>query len=668
MRARRARNPSHRGNLGPTPESAGPPPAGDRVTLSPARLRAVFVLLAGLVVYGAAESLFWRDTLWGFHFYGFLPPGWLLAAPAALFLLTPVGARLLPGFAARPAPRWLPWVVAGLSALLFWVLRERHLFWGDSLPLSILIPQGQRFHPDEPLSLFVHHLLYRLGGGRWSGAEAVALGSVLAGAAFAGWAAHWFARRLPAGGAWGLATGVLLTQGFTQIFYGHVENYSYLALCLLLFVTLGIDFLERRRGLWPALLAAVAGFAFHILGGLAAAPALVLVAVGLKDRRRRAATLVAASIAVAVLVAGGLAASGLYAGESPFTRFLGGFQKVVTNQQDFRAGRLFSLRHLANVWSEFWLLGPLSVPLLAALLLLLPGARFARGAKGAFLLVGAAAYLAPALITGEGNLGAARNWDLYAAPATVWALCGLTLITDCVDLGQARRLLLGLLAVSLFHTAPWIALNTCFQRTTARVLALPLDAGRGEMMLGTHYLNAGDLAQAERWLRASVARDSTSVNSQSGLGLALARQEKLDAALPPLAAAVRLKPASPQLRSDLITLLLRRQRWEAAAAELQALVTLTPQDRRAWLTLADCRLRLAEPDSAAFTLEAGLREFPRDPEMTSLLGDAYELWVVRHGQRTEWAAARRALALFERRFPGDPRVERLRGAMPTDGH
>jgi tetratricopeptide (TPR) repeat protein len=492
----------------------------------------------------------------------------------------------------------------------------------------------------------------------------VALGSVLAGAAFAGWATHWFAQRRPAGAGWPLAVAVLLTQGFTQIFYGHVENYSYLAVCLLLFVTLGLDFLAGRRPLWPALLAALAAFAFHILGGLTAVPAAVLVACGWRDRARRPGVIAAVAIALALLLAASLAAAGLYAGESPLARLAGGFQKVVANREDFQAARLLSWRHAANLWSELWLLGPLSVPLLAALLVLLPGARFARGARGAFLLAGTAAYLAPALLTGEGNLGAARNWDLHAAPAAIWAMTGLLLVAETLDPRQARRLLLALLAVSLFHTAPWIALNASFGRTAARVLALPLPPGRGEMMLGTHYLNAGDLPPAERWLRVAVARDSTNVNAQSALGLALARQERLDAAQAPLTAAVRLKPASPQLRADLVTLLLRRAQWRGAAAELRALVTLTPRDHRAWLTLADCHLKLAEPDSAAFVLEAGLGELPGDPEMTGLLGDAYESWVVRHGQRAEWAEARRALELFERRFPGDPRAARLRAALP----
>ena len=664
MRARRPSKPTRPA----TAPSAGPPPAEAPPVLSRARLRAALWLPAGLVVYGVLESLLWRDRLWGFHFYGFWAPAWLLAAPAALLLLTPLAARLVPdGPAPAPGPgarrRWLPWAVAAGAAVLFWLLRERHLFWGDSLPLSILIPQGQRFHPDEPLSLFAHHLLYRIGAGRWSGAEAVALGSVLAGAAFAGWATHWFARR-PAGAGWPLAVAVLLTQGFTQLFYGHVENYSYLAVCLLLFVTLGVDFLERRRPLWPALLAALAAFAFHILGGLTVVPAAVLVACGWRDRGRRPGVLASAAVAAALLAAASLAAAGLYAGESPLARLVGGFQKVVTNQQDFQAARLLSLRHLANVWSVLWLVGPLSVPLLAALLVVLPGARFARGPRGVFLLTGAAAYLAPALLTGEGNLGAARNWDLYAAPAVVWAMAGLLLAAETIDPRQARRLLLALLALSLFHTAPWIALNASFPRTVERVLALPLPPGRGEMMLGTHYLNAGELAQAERWLRVAVGRDSTNVNAQSSLGLALARQEKLAAARAPLAAAVRLKPASPQLRADLITLLLRHAEWRAAAAELHALVTLTPRDRRAWLTLADCHLKLAQPDSAAFVLEAALGELPGDPEMGRLLADAYELWVVRHGQRSEWAAAWRALALFERRFPQDPRVSRLRAALP----
>src|SRR6266542_186615 len=96
------------------------------------------------------------------------------------------------GNSATPPPtraRWalailaaaLPWLAGAVAAITFWLVRERHLYWGDALPLSINVPAGQAFHADEPLTLWLHHVLYTSGGGRWSAVAAIAAASGVAG-------------------------------------------------------------------------------------------------------------------------------------------------------------------------------------------------------------------------------------------------------------------------------------------------------------------------------------------------------------------------------------------------------------------------------------------------------------------------------------------------------
>ena len=127
--------------------------------------------------------------------------------------------------------------------------------------------------------------------------------------------------------------------------------------------------------------------------------------------------------------------------------------------------------------------------------------RWAAANRARLLGLGTAVFLVPSLLTGAGNLGAARNWDLFAAPSVAPALCGILLVTDRLGGREKRRLLLGLVAVSLFHTVPWVALNADFDRTVERITALPLGLARGETLLGTYHLNRGELGQAERWFR-----------------------------------------------------------------------------------------------------------------------------------------------------------------------
>jgi tetratricopeptide (TPR) repeat protein len=269
----------------------------------------------------------------------------------------------------------------------------------------------------------------------------------------------------------------------------------------------------------------------------------------------------------------------------------------------------------------------------------------------------------PVLLVGGWGIGPARDWDIFAAPAVATALCGVLLIAQGGGGTRAPGLLLALAAASWFHTAPWIALNTSQERTMARVAELPLGEGRGPMMLGTHFLNAGELGEAERWFRRSLRADSLNVNSRSGLGLALARQGRHQEALAPMRAAVALSPTKREFRRDLIALLITLERWPDAARQLEALIALDPDDSRAWLGLSECHLRLARPDSAALVLEVAASRLGGDPQVREALAASYEAWVVERGRAGDLRAAREIHARMAARFPDDPRTLRLGAAL-----
>lgn len=643
----------------PHPPEAGakeaPPPPWFR------RAAPILVLLALWVVYGVLESLLWRKQLWGAHFFAYLPPAWWLAAPIALALMALPGTAAARGVGLLPA-RFAPWLAAIAAAILFSLLRTRHLFWGDGVPLSINIPQGQSFHPDEPLSLYLHHLIYRLGGGNWSGVTAVAIGSVLSGALFAGRTVQWLSNRYAEPGIAALAALCLLTQGFTQIFYGYVENYPYLAVTLLYFLTWGVDFLEGRIGPLRPLAAALVAAALHVMGWLAIVPTVYLVAIGLAQARRRRRL---AFAVVLVIVAASLAlhaTAGLFGTETPAARVAGAARKLLAPRTGDGTS-LPSPRDLGDLWSQFVIVGPLSLPLVAALFAWLRGPRFRHPVTGRFLCLASLVYSAPMLLVGGWGIGPARDWDIFAAPAVATALCGVLLVVERTEAALARRILVALAAASLFHTLPWVALNTSRERTMARVADLPLDQGRSQMMLGTYYLNSGDLPKAEHSFRAALAIDSMNVNSQSGLGLALARQGHYADALPSMRAAVRMSPAKREYRRDLAALLDALEQWEESASQTTVLLSLEPGDRRAWLGLARAYVQLGRLDSAALALDVARSHLPDDPEIREASTMAYEAWVVARARAGDWAEAGRAFTLMERRFPDDPRTARLRAGL-----
>jgi Flp pilus assembly protein TadD len=294
------------------------------------------------------------------------------------------------------------------------------------------------------------------------------------------------------------------------------------------------------------------------------------------------------------------------------------------------------------------------------LALVLPSRAWLRTPGGRFALVTALAGYAPALIAGEGNLGAARNWDLFAGPSLVLPVLGLLLVLALPESRPRSRILVAALAASAFVCVPWTALNMDLARTEARVAALPLGHGRGAAMLGTRALNAGDLARAERLFTSALAQDSLNLNAWSGLGLARARAGRWSEALEPLARAAELGAGAPQYRRDLAVLHMRLERWASASADWQQLLSSAPADRAAWFGLAEAQSRLGHADSSAWALAAAAERLPGDAEVSRALADAYARWVATCGVRGDRLGFALAWGTFTRRFPDDPRVSQWR--------
>jgi tetratricopeptide (TPR) repeat protein len=524
---------------------APPPAAALPAALPPFRLRAALVVLAATLAYPLAESAWWSRPLWGAHALAFLPAAWWLLPVALAALFVPGVARKAGEWIERAmarAPRVWPWLAGLAATLVFWLVRERHLYWGDALPLSINVPAGQAFHEDEPLTLWLHHAVWSLGAGRWSAVAAIAAASAIAGGVWVALQARGFTRLGASAGTALLATLVLAAQGGAAIFHGHVENYAYLAVCLAAFLWAGIEYLDGRGPAWPAFGALLFGYAFHLLGALALPAAALLVAHGLRRPGKRAEMLITLAGAIALGAAAAWLARGLYAGGSPFAAFETGVRNVLQQPRDMQASAIFTLRRLADVWSHVVQVGPLS--LVAALLLavLLPVREVLRRPSGRFLALAAITLYAPALLLGEGNLGAARNWDLFAAPSLAIALFAVLAMLAVEPAAVRHRLLCAALAASLAQAVPWTALNLDRARTEARVAALPMTGGRSAAMLGTTALNAGDLPRAEQWFLRALAQDSLNLNALSGLGVARARLGKYVEAEAPMALAARLAP------------------------------------------------------------------------------------------------------------------------------
>jgi tetratricopeptide (TPR) repeat protein len=562
-----------------------------------------------------------RSVLWGSHFYGFLP----ISAVAVSALATcsvlgalRYGALLAHALPAPPQRRWpmpsVPAVLGVVGALgLFWIFRAGHLLWGDGRPLADHIAAGDRFHPREPLTFLLQHYVFVLGrplfDSLWMGAadvarSAIALGSAVTGALFMpvawGLARSFSASTEPArvpgpaaeiaapapadSGIVPLVFLVLVAQGYVQLFFGYVENYTFYTLALGLYLLGAHRFLAGRAPLAVPGVALVTAAALH-LSAMAMAPSfVVLVAAGLARPERRLGVLRDLAITASAFAAAAI----VLALQSPGYRFDAALwsmtSQVGRETVQIEWGYLGSMIHVRDFLNEQLLIGPLGLFLFLPAALAALSTRARRESGVLFSLATGAGYLAACWIAGDSNLGYSRNWDLLAPAGFVFTAAGLHLLLRTRwSRDDLRRWLRVAALVSLFHTVPWIAMNTSFDYSFARLKSLPLGYGRTEAIVGSWYFGMGDYDQASDWFRRSLA--AYPANNVAAYYLGEIDMERGDyrAAIEYYALALRARPGKELYRARLAEALIRDGNVREAKSHLDTLIAANDHDARYWL-------------------------------------------------------------------------------------
>jgi hypothetical protein len=355
--------------------------------------RAVLVIIAvfGVALQAAAMGPL-RDTFWGFHLYAFMPV-WtpvlgLIVVVAAAWLLLWRGWRRTDAPSSPLLDRLsaaLPGAVAtGLFAVLFWLLRSRQTLLGDGHPLTLNLPKGQSFHPREPLAMWFQQVLYRALSGAFKGTDVsaqeaahgtVAVGSVLAGVVFVvsmlllGRAlAHDVRRRTASPSSAGslalLVSLVLVCQGYSVLFYGYVENYTYYILMVGLYLLVSVIYLKRPLPLSVPAVVLVCGIGVHLSSVCLIPSFLLLAALGLIPAGRR----IDALIGLAVFAAGAVLLDRLLGVLSPGYTLWYGIDHIIGVARTTQGGGagisyIFSRTHLRDFVNEQYLIGPVAAVL-----------------------------------------------------------------------------------------------------------------------------------------------------------------------------------------------------------------------------------------------------------------------------------------------------------------
>lgn len=439
----------------------------------------------GLIVMGLhlAAPLFTEAAAWGIWPATYLPAGWRwglgLLAAALIVGGDALWARVRPMLARGLA--WPGWgtggvrlLIAGLSLLPFYLFRLRHLRWGDAYILAHAIP-----HPDArltyvwqaPLDVFLHARLWQLAHRLWGWPDPIPVYwiiSALCGAVFV-WVvlslAAWLGRDR---GERILIAGLLLTLGTVQLFFGYVENYSIMAVGVIVYAWLALRALRNELSFaWPAAALAVT-HAFHP-ATIILFPSLLYLGYLLWQQRGHGLRLLLSVALPYVLVLAGVFAL-MTAGNHGLTALLGAdapgggdrrwFVPLFETTTRWEHYTMFSLGHLRDIANQQLLSAPMIWP--ALLLTALFGWRSLPRQDAAFrlLLVMACSYLLLTL-TWNPDYGGQRDWDLFSPAALPAALLlGYTLGRVLPDRVALRRASWALIAAQVFHTVAWIYQNT----------------------------------------------------------------------------------------------------------------------------------------------------------------------------------------------------------------
>lgn len=435
----------------------------------------VFVLLplfdGGGVFWGLGHTAavpLWLRVLLGLVLLGVsLPP----VSERAAAVLEPPARRLEGLFRRHPNPALA--VTGALSALVFWLLRDRNFALGDSEHLIKAMTwyvreEGWHVTFDEALELWLHSAVYKLfvaAGFPGAAETAFALTSVLAGGGFVV-VLLLLVRRLATGALLRAALVLLfLGGGFVQLLFGHVENYTVVALFMLLYFLAAVRYLrEEGRGLFvPAALLSLA-VAFHLLAGWLYPTLLILWHAGRgrkQDDGKRGDGGLTALVAGAVLPLVGAFMLCRFTGfgaERFGETHLAAMKFVFLLGPDYEHYQygFLSPAHLFDALNQLWLCA-LAGALGVALALLHRGPAGNRGPRGetAFAVTSAVMLQCFALCWNP-DLGAFKDWDLFAAAGLGWAFAALVLLAR-------RRVPAGAVLVitlcGLLFTVPWVLGN-----------------------------------------------------------------------------------------------------------------------------------------------------------------------------------------------------------------
>jgi tetratricopeptide (TPR) repeat protein len=564
-------------------------------------LRALAVSCAAYVVAAAAASSRPDPVRWGLHLLGFLDP-----VPRALLLVVATAGALLLGIAAwtpstgsrKKAPkaagrardaRWIAPLLLALYGAVLYALRARTHLLGDGIVWLNALQSEEAKPFSEPLSAAIWKGFVGIAGILRLPLEpdTYAVLPVLCGMASAAIAWGIAREATESRGAWLAALGLVLTAGFTQLYFGYIESYPIVSTALLAVIWLA---LRHARGADPPWLLGVVfatAVGCHLLS-LTLAPAYAAAVVSRPGSapRKIALLVLPAVLAPAILVAAGTKPENWL---EPFRTATTGSSTGVAAPHLVRPYAALSLEHASDVAQGILLAIPLAaLALLAALLAWIRG-RLGGGGGPPRRLSPAALVLAAAALPG---LAAAAALMLPVAPAQDWDLTAVLLLPSGVAgsivlarlVGADPRARAGILALSAASLLSFVLVNASVRAGIQRFAVLiaegarvsPYGLGYANSVLSEYFEDHGQLESALVHARKALAAESTNARFWLRSGTILYKMGHYDEAQTELEEAIRRGTVRSGAHYNLALCYIRKGRLDDAVANFRAAVAMSP--------------------------------------------------------------------------------------------
>jgi len=602
-------------------------------------------------------AVYWGTPfLWGFHFLHFFPKwlGWALTVFTLGLLVPPINNLILRtleslfGWAGRiltGTDKYLLFIGAGIfSLLIFWLVRTRLFLLGDGYFKLESLALGH-ITKTERLDAVVHLQLYRLLAALFPNADpslAYTVPSVVCGGIFiflvlvlADLLGKTSFQKI-------LIFSLLITLGSIQLLFGYVESYTTLLVAVTLFTLLSLLFLRGKINIIFPFLALALSISLHV-SAIVLMPAflyLIFRKWRIQGRRFLDVPTLLCLVGCCGIVFLAVWKVFLLPGEgNRFDQFL---PLTVTPESSFT---MFSGAHFGELANQLLLISPAGTILFFFFLCHAVKLRSLKDPFLNFLLLSGLAGLL--LIFVYNSRWGHADWDLRALPSVFLTLLGTLLLIEWGSRwSRFKNYGLILIAVSLFHTVPWILLNAHHQKSLDRYVLTSLHdrhigsaRGGGIWAVGRVLDKAGFADGAEEVYKEGIRRNPTNIASYSLLGNNLYFQGKWDEAIFYLEKALKLDPESNEVWFTLGHIYAKKGDFQTAIFHLEKVKDLYRFDSVFVLTLSEAYLKNHRWIDAQSVLQAFLTVNSESATARGLLGISLYMQNDLSGAREEWERA-----------------------------